>query len=187
MATAPVQPGVPMTAEQLLELPDDGMRHELVEGVLRTTAPAGARHGLIAARLLVRLGTFVQTHRLGEFFAAETGFRLRRDPDTVRAPDVAFVGADRAAEAGVPGFPALAPDLVAEVVSPSDRAVDVVGKALAWLDAGVRLVWVVDPQNRTVTVYRQDGVAVLRGGDVLDGEDVLPGFALPLEELWRRA
>ena len=185
MSTAPASRTAPMTAEQLLELPDDGMRHELVEGELTTMVPAGGTHGRIAARLLVRLGAFVGTHRLGELFAAETGFRLRRDPDTVRAPDVAFVGADRAAEAGVPGFPALAPDLVAEVVSTSDRAVDVVGKALAWLDAGVRLVWVVDPQNRTVTVYRQDGVAVLHGADVLDDGDVLPGFALPLEELWR--
>ncbi len=185
MSTAPAQRTAPMTAEQLLELPDDGMRHELVDGELRTMVPAGGAHGRIAARLLGRLFGFVETHRLGELFAAETGFRLRRDPDTVRAPDVAFVGADRVADAGVPGFPALAPDLVAEVVSPSDRAVDVVGKALAWLDAGVRLVWVVDPQNRTVTVYRQDGVAVLRDADVLDGGDVLPGFALPLEELWR--
>jgi Uma2 family endonuclease len=99
-------------------------------------APAGGAHGRIAARLLGRMFGFVETHRLGELFAAETGFRLRRDPDTVRAPDVAFVGADRAAEAGVPGFPAVVPDQVAEVVGPSDRAVDVVGEALAWLDAG---------------------------------------------------
>ena len=116
--------------------------------------------------------------------AAETGLRLSSDPDTVRAHDVGFVRTDRVAEARVPGFPAPAPDLVAEVVSPSDRATEVTGKALAWLDAGVSTVWVVDPENRTVTVYRQDGVVVLRGGDVLDGGDVLPGFALPLEELW---
>ena len=185
MSTAPASHTVPMTAEQLLQLPDDGMRHELVEGELRTMAPAGARHGLIAAALLVRVGSFVEERRSGAVLAAETGFRLRRDPDTVRAPDVAFVRADRLAEAEVPGFAELAPDLVAEVVSPNDRAAEVTGKALAWLDAGVRLVWVVDPEIRTVTVYRRDGVTVLRAGDVLDGEDVLPGFVLPLPELWR--
>jgi Uma2 family endonuclease len=126
----------------------------------------------------------VERERLGEVFTAETGFVLRRDPDTVRAPDVAFVRAERVPQARVPGFPAMAPDLVAEVVSPYDRAVEVSGKALAWLDAGVRLVWVVDPENRTVTVHRPGGTTVLRGRDQLSGEDVLPGFALPLEELW---
>jgi Uma2 family endonuclease len=185
MSTAPAQQVAPMTAEQLAELPDDGMRHELVEGVLSTMAPAGWRHGRIAARLLTRVDGFVEGNRLGEVATAETGFLLRRDPDTVRAPDVAFVRADRAPEAETPGFVALAPDMVAEVVSPSDRVAEVTGKALAWLDAGVRLVWVVDPETRTVTVYRRDGVSVLRAEDVLEGEDVLPGFALPLEELWR--
>jgi Uma2 family endonuclease len=102
----------------------------------------------------------------------------------VRAPDVAFVRAERVPQARVPGFPALAPDLVAEVVSPSDRAVDVAEKALAWLDAGVHLVWVVDPVNRTVTVHSPGGTRVLRGGDELSGQDVLPGFALSLEDLW---
>jgi Uma2 family endonuclease len=184
MATAPMQTHVPMTAQELAELPDDGTRHELVEGVLRTMTPAGGEHGRTGARLLVRMGAFVERERLGELFTAETGFLLRRDPDTVRAPDVAFVRTECAPQARVPGFPALAPDLVAEVVSPSDRAVEVAGKALAWLDAGVRLVWVVDPQNRTVTVHRPGGTTVLRGTDQLSGEDVLPGFALPLEELW---
>ena len=91
---------------------------------------------------------------------------------------------EHAPQARVPGFPALAPDLVAEVVSPSDRAVEVSGKALAWLEAGVRLVWVVDPENRTVTVHRPVSASVLRSRDTPSGEDVLPGFALPLEELW---
>ncbi|TFV63049.1 Uma2 family endonuclease [Geodermatophilus sp. DF01-2] len=184
MSTAPAQQSALMTAEQLFELPDDGMRHELVEGVLHTVAPAGAEHGWVGARLLVRIGAFLDTRDLGAVFTAETGFRLRRDPDTVRAPDVAFVRADRVAEARVPGFPSLAPDLVAEVVSPNDRASEVVGKALAWLDAGVSAVWVVDPENRTVTVYRHDGVRVLRGSDTLQDEEVLPGFTLPLGELW---
>ena len=184
MATAPIQTAAPMTAQELSELPGDGTRHELVEGVLRTMTPAGGEHGRTGARLLVRLGAFVEQERLGEVFTAETGFVLRRDPDTVRAPDLAFVRAERVPQARVSGFPALAPDLVAEVVSPYDRAVEVSGKALAWLDAGVRLVWVVDPENRTVTVHRPSGTAVLRGRDTLSGEDVAVGFALPLDELW---
>ncbi|WNV76589.1 Uma2 family endonuclease [Geodermatophilus sp. DSM 44513] len=184
MSTAPALQPALMTAEQLVELPDAGKRHELVEGVLLSMAPAGGRHGSTGARLLIRVGTFVEDRDLGDVFTAETGFLLRRDPDTVRAPDVAFIASDRVAEARVPGFIPLAPDLVAEVVSPSDRATDVTAKALAWLDAGVRLVWVVDPETRTVTVYRPDGVRVLRGADALDGGDVLPGFTLPLTGLW---
>ena len=97
---------------------------------------------------------------------------------------VAFVRAERIPQARVPGFPAMAPDLVAEVVSPYDRAVDVSGKALALLHAGVRLVWVIDPANRTVTVQPPGETTVLRGRDQLSGEDVLAGFLLPLEELW---
>ncbi|MCV2488238.1 Uma2 family endonuclease [Geodermatophilus sp. YIM 151500] len=184
MASAPNQQAPPVTAAQLIDLPDDGLRHELVEGTLRTMTPAGGEHGRIGARLLIRVGVFVEAQQLGEVFTAETGFWLARDPDTVRAPDVAFVRADRVPDARVPGFVPLAPDLVAEVVSPTDRAVEVAGKALSWLDAGVRLVWVVDPENRTVTVHRPDGASVLRAQDVLHGEDVLPGFALPLRELW---
>ena len=173
-----------VTAEELQELPDDGARHELVEGVVTTVVPAGGEHGRIAARLLILIGNHVLHERLGEVFTAETGFVLRRGPDTVRAPDVAFVRAERAAEARVPGFPALAPDLVAEVVSPSDRLVEVVAKATAWLEAGVRVVWVVDPVNRTVSVYRSDRVSVLRRDDVLSGDEVLVGLSLPLSDLW---
>jgi Uma2 family endonuclease len=173
-----------MTAQELAELAGDGARYELVEGVLHTMTPAGGSHGLVGATLLGRMYAVVAAGNLGRLFTAETGFMLGRDPDTVRAPDVAFVRAERVPEARVPGFPAMAPDLVAEVVSPYDRAVEVSGKALAWLDAGVRLVWVVDPENRTVTVHRPGSASVLRSRDTLSGEDVLVGFALPLEELW---
>lgn len=173
------------TADDLLALPDDGRRHELVEGVLRTTTPAGARHGRTAARLLLRVGAHAETHDLGVVLAAETGLVLSREPDTVRAPDLAFVRAEHAAALETPGFAALAPDLVAEVVSPGDRASEVTSKALAWTDAGVLVVWVVDPQSRVVTVHDGAGTRVLRGDDVLDGGDVLPGLAVPLPELWR--
>ena len=181
-----VRPG--MTAEELYELPDDGMRHELVEGELRAMPPAGFEHGSVAADLLIRVGSFVYAQKLGVVLAAETGFVLRRGPDTVRAPDVAFVRADR-----VPPreerrtFAELAPDLVAEVTSPYDRVGEVNGKVAQWIDAGVRLVWVVDPETRVVVAHQPGGVAhLLREGDILDGNDVLPGFRLPLSELFDR-
>lgn len=179
-------PTGPMTAEQLLELPDDGLRHELVEGELRTMSPAGYRHGKIALDLGRRIGNHAAEHGLGDVLSSETGFVLRRDPDTVRAPDVAFVKAERArALSSVTGFAEVAPDLVVEVVSPSDRASEVTAKAVAWLDAGVRLVWVVDPQARLVTVHRPDGVLTLvRGADaVLDGGDVVPGLQVRLADV----
>jgi Uma2 family endonuclease len=183
-ATAPIEhPGV--TAEELFELPDDGLRHELVEGEQRTMAPAGFDHGRVALRIGARILDHVEQQLLGEVLAAETGFVLARGPDTVRAPDVAFVAAERV-PAETRGFAELAPDLVVEVVSPSDRASEVSSKAAMWLDAGVRLVWVVDPQARLAAVHHPGGlVTVLRADGVLDGEDVLPGFRLPLSTVFR--
>ena len=175
-----------MTAEQLVDLPDDGRRHELVSGELHSMAPAGAQHGSVAFEIGLAVGLHVREHRLGRCFAAETGFVLSRRPDTVRAPDLAFVRADRAeALERYARFADVVPDLVVEVVSPYDRSTKTVEKALMWVDAGVRLVWVVDPQARLVTVYRDDGVvALVRGpGAVLDGGDVLPGMRIPLDEL----
>jgi Uma2 family endonuclease len=177
----------PMTAEELFELPDDGLRHELVEGELRSLPPAGFEHGDVTLELAFHVKAFVREHRLGAVLAAETGFVIGRAPDTVRAPDVAFVSSDRLPPGRERRFAELAPDLVAEVTSPSDRVAEVNEKVGQWLDAGVRLVWVVDPQTRIVVVHHPDGLArVLRGDDVLDGGDVLPGFALPLRELFRR-
>ena len=183
-ATAPIEP-LAMTAEELFELPDDGMRHELVEGEPRTMTPAGFDHGRVAMRLGACILQHVDAQHLGGVVAAETGFVLGRGPDTVRAPDVAFVAADRVPLARTAGFAELAPDLVVEVVSPSDRSSDVSSKAAMWLDAGVRLVWVVDPQARLAAVHHPGGlVTVLREDGVLDGEGVLPGFRLPLVALF---
>jgi Uma2 family endonuclease len=182
-ATAPIEP-LGMTAEELLDLPDDGMRHELVEGELRTMPPAGFEHGRVAVRVAARLLEYVDENGAGDVLAAETGFLLRRGPDTVRAPDAAFVAAGRVMP-NTRTFAELAPDLVVEVVSPSDRASDVASKATEWLDAGVRLVWVVDPQARLAAVHHPGGVVtVLRDDGVLDGEDVLPGFRLALSSLF---
>lgn len=175
-----------MTAGEFFDLPDDGTRHELVEGELQSMTPAGFDHGDIAMELGFHVKAFVRAAALGAVLAAETGFVISRNPDTVRAPDVAFVRADRLPPRGERShFAELAPDLVAEVVSPSDRVSDVNSKVALWLDAGVRLVWVVDPANQVVVAHLPGGVAhLLRIGDVLDGEDVLPGFHLPLSELF---
>lgn len=176
----------PMTAEQLAQLPDDGWRYELIDGEPQRMAPAGKRHGRIALKLGRRVGDYVEQAGLGECYGAETGFLVGRDPDTVRAPDLAFIRADRDSFLDEVGFSEIVPDLVAEVVSPSDRASAVTRKALFWLEAGVRLVWVIDPEAQVVTVHRGgDVIGLLQGEDaILSGEDVLPGFSARLADLF---
>ena len=176
-----------MTAEELLMLPDDGKRYELIEGVLNKMSPAGMAHGLVAMRAGVILFNFVHHRELGEVFAAETGFVLSTDPDTVRAPDAAFVAAGRLPSGDFPpGYLRLAPDLVVEVVSPSDSASELQSKVCTWLDAGCRLVWVVYPGTRSVTVYRsRENVQVLAEDDTLDGSPVFDGFSAEVRDLFR--
>jgi len=176
-----------MTAEQLMRLPlGRGKRYELRRGELLMMTPSGALHGDI----VMALGTLMRMHasqnKLGKVLAAETGFKIHTNPDTVRAPDVAFVTRERIPPTGVPrGYWELAPDLVAEVVSPGDNAADVQDKIEEWLNAGVRRVWVVYPDTQTIHVYRSlKEVGVLKSGDRLDGEDVLPGFSCTVEEIF---
>lgn len=171
----------PMTAEELLRthLPDK--RVELVRGVLVVREPTGFRHGAVSARLTRLLADHVDAHRLGSVLAAETGFQLATAPDTVRAPDVAFVSRERLPDPEPAGYAALAPDLVVEVLSPGDRPGETLAKVADWLNAGTRLVWVVDPVRRQAHVYRQDGSEALVAEDrALDGEDVVPGFTCPI-------
>ncbi len=172
------------TAEQLLHLNLPNKRTELVRGALVVREPAGGSHGRVAMNLAVELGIHIRQTHQGYLFAAETGFVLERDPDTVRAPDIAFVQRARWPQPEPVGFPELAPDLVAEVKSPGDRPGEVLVKVAAWLDAGVRLVWVIDPQQRAARAYRADGSeTVIAAEGSLDGEDVLPGFACLLSEI----
>lgn len=175
----------PMTAEELLRLNVPNKRTELVRGQLRVREPAGYQHGDVAATCLALLHHFVREHRLGRVFAAETGFTLSRDPDTVRAPDVAFISTARLLPRDTRGFAELAPDLVVEVLSPDDRPGEVLEKAGDWLKAGCRLVWVIDPLRRTGCVYRADGtLALLDEHDAFDGEEVVPGFRSELSVLF---
>lgn len=175
-----------VTAEELLHMPDDGFRYELVKGELIKMAPAGKEHGKLAMRLGWRLAQYVESHGLGEVCAAETGFHLSSNPDTVRAPDAAFVRQSRVEEAGsVAGFWPGAPDLAVEVISPSDTYSQVQDKALHWLNAGTLMVVVVDPRQQTVTVYRSlTDIVILTTGDELEGKDVVPGWTLPVDELF---
>jgi Uma2 family endonuclease len=174
-----------MTADELFARPDDGKRCELVQGELRMMSPAGGRHGRIALKLARRLGDYVEQHDLGETFAAETGFVLEQDPDTVRAPDVAFVSHSRLKGlADHPGYLPLAPDVVAEVVSPSDSSSDVEEKALGWLSAGVAVVLVVDPQTKTIRDYRSAHEIHVYAEGKIDLGAVISGYHLDVSELF---
>jgi Uma2 family endonuclease len=170
-----------LTADELLRLNLPDKRTELVRGVLVVREPAGYLHGRVAAKLANLLMNHVEAHDLGCVLAAETGFKLTVDPDTVRAPDVAFIRRDRLPDPPPAGYAELAPDLVVEVLSPDDRPGHVLAKVADWLSAGTKLVWVVDLVRRNARVYRADGSeSLLTERDMLDGEDVLPGFACPL-------
>ena len=170
-----------MTAEELagLSIPDKSV--ELVRGRLVVREPPGTRHGDLAGRLFVRVATFVEAHALGVAYPQDTGFRIRTNPDTVRAPDVAFVARDRVHLVPATGYAPLAPDLVAEILSPDDRPGEVLAKVADWLDAGTRLVWVIDPRRSEAHVHRSDGsLSVIDIDGPLVGEAVLPAFTCPL-------
>ena len=181
-----------MTAEQLMEYDARGMRTELIRGRLVVREPAKYRHGAIAMHVAVRIGMFLERdqlernapHPLGDLLAAETGFTLQRGPDTVRAPDVAFVSWARRPD-NRDTFAEIAPDLAVEVLSPGDRTGEVRAKVADWLNAGTSLVWVIDPRRRDARVFRADGSqSMLSDSESLNGETTLPGFSLPLASLF---
>jgi Uma2 family endonuclease len=175
-----------MTADDLWRRPDDGLRHELVRGELTVMTPAGVEHGILAGRITILLGAHVKAKRLGEVLTAEAGFLITRNPDTVRAPDVAFVAKEHFPAAGLPkGFAPFPPDIAVEVLSPGDAQVDVEEKTEQWLQAGAAMVWIVNPRARTVTVHRKGrDPRVLRENDVLNGEEVCPGFSVRVGEFF---
>ena len=175
-----------MTADQLERIDIPGKSTELIRGRLVISEPPGTFHGKLSARLLLRVGAFVEAHRLGEVFAQDTGFKIESNPDTVRAPDLAFLGTQRLAAVATRGYAAIAPDLIAEILSPGDRPGEVRAKIEAWLAAGVRLAWELDPERRIATVHRADGsTSLIEAGGALDGETVIPGFRCELMDLYR--
>lgn len=175
-----------LTADELLMLPDDGSRRELIKGELITMTPSGSEHSVITAILAREVAPFVSERKLGLVFGAEGGFEIESDPDTVRAPDLAFVRQERVPASGVPkGYWPGAPDLAAEVISPNDRYEEVDEKVADWLRAGTETVWVLNPRRRTVAVHGRGGeVRMLAATDELTGGDVLPGFHTPVAALF---
>jgi Uma2 family endonuclease len=174
-----------ISADDLERLTPPNKRSELVRGVLVVREPPGYQHGVVTARLARIIADYVDARRAGEVLAGDPGFKLASNPDTVRAPDVAFVKRERAPDPSPTGFADFAPDLAVEVLSPNDRPGEVLAKVADWLSAGSSLVWVVDPARRSARVYRADGSEVLVSvDDALDGEDVLPGFICPLAALF---
>ena len=176
----------PVTAEELFNMPDDGYRYELVRGKLRKIALAGQYHGEHAGTVFVSLHIYVRTNGLGKTYAAETGFKIGSNPDHVRAPDAAFVSRERLEAIGEgPGYWPAAPDLAIEVISPSDRYTEVAEKVRDWLDAGTRMVVVVNSRRREVAVYLPgEDPDTLTEDDVLDGGDVVPGWTIPVREIF---
>lgn len=179
--------GKAITAEDLFRMNRGMQRFELVGGELREMSPAGFQHGVIINRLSSLLTEVVDRNALGVVLGAETGFILSRSPDTVRGPDVSFVTRERIARIGIPMayFPE-APDLAVEVVSPGDTVTEVESKAEDWLNGGTRLLWVVSPRSRTVTVYHSlQNIVVLTENETLDGGAVVPGFSCRVADLFQ--
>jgi len=176
---------VQTTADELLRLPRGKNSYELIRGELKTMAPAGYEHGKLAMEFATLLNIHVKANKLGQVTAAETGFKLTTNPDTVRAPDAAFISQQRLDEVGpVQGYWPGAPDLAVEVISPNDLYTEVSEKVTEWLKAGSKMVVVINPRTEQVLVHMPGDVNVLEGDDTLDGGDVVPGWQLPIKELF---
>jgi len=173
------------TVEEIAADPPEG-RWELIEGELVAMTPSGAEASTAGSNLNAMVNAHVRRNRLGFTFNAEGGFRPDPASETLRSPDVAFVRADRFPGGRRPtGFPALAPDFVAEVLSPTDRRSAALQKCAWWLESGVRLVWLVDPARRAVLALTPDELPTLAGeGDTLDGGEVIPGLAIPVADIF---
>ena len=175
-----------MTADELLLMPrGDGRRYELIRGALVEKMPGGKSQGVVGSRIDRILGNYAEENDYGITLSIDTGFRLDRDPDTVRAPDVAWFAPGRLPEPE--GFPELAPDLAVEVKSPGNSWPEITAKAYMWLSYGSQQVWVADPATNTVTIYRMSAAPVTLGEDAtLDGGELLPGFSIAVWRMFRR-
>jgi Uma2 family endonuclease len=173
-----------LTAEEFYAHPGRDSS-ELVRGRLRVSEPPGGEHGALAVRLAAKLAAHVERHGLGTVLV-ESGYVLRRKPDTVRGPDVSYISAVRLPPDRMPiAFIPIAPDLAVEVLSPDNRPGDLDDRIADYLEAGTRMVWVVDPRNAQVAVHRRFGAPEALGlADSLTGGDVIPGFRLSVAELF---
>ena len=175
-----------LTADDLLRLHSAGVRGELIMGVLHETVSNGLEHGEVVVNLAAEFHNFVRPRRLGRVVASDSGIQLERNPDTVREPDIAYISAERLPlDARVRGYSQVAPDLVVEVVSPSDRPAQVYDKAQMWLRFGVRLVLIVDPETRSIMAVSLEGATrTFTEDDTLDCGDVLPGFSCAVRDIF---
>lgn len=176
----------PTSVEEFYEIAFEGFRGELVRGKLRETMPTSILHGIIAGRIAGLICVFLLQNKIGEVLTAETGFRLSSVEKTVRVPDVAFLSNEKLAE--VENFSKFfegTPDLAVEVISPSETYNDVQEKLEDYLSAGVKMVWIIRPKQKTITVYRSlFDFSVLHENEELDGADVLPGFKCDLQNVF---
>jgi len=174
-----------LTSDELWKIVANGSRYELSKGELVSMTPIGIQHGAVVGNLQLLLGTFVKKNGLG-LVGPEIGFRLSRDPDTVRAPDVAFIAKSRLPKEGIPKkFADFPPDLAVEVLSPEDTASELLRKVEEYLQAGVPLIWVVDPATQTVTVYRSlQDVHIVSSDQQLEGGEAVPGFQCKVADLF---
>ena len=175
-----------LSADDLLRLDSKGVRGELIRGVLCKTMPTGLTHGEIVMNLAAELSSFTKPRRLGRVVGSDSGMLLERNPDTVREPDIAFISAQKLPlEVRLSGYFEGAPDLAVEVTSPNDSPRDVYHKARMWISFGVHLVWVVDPDTRTIEVHRPGlPLQTLSEDDTLDGNTVLPGFTCAVSDIF---
>jgi Uma2 family endonuclease len=172
-----------MSIEEFAALPDEGL-WELIDGEPIEMTPSAGRSSHTGGRIHTKLANHVEPSGMGWAFPADAGFILFDDRAVVRSPDAAFVRLDRLPT--LPdGFIPLAPDFAVEVLSPSDRRADALAKVAMYLQAAVKLVWLVDPERRAVTVFRPDEtIAVLHDGETLDAGDVVPGFSMGVSEMF---
>ncbi|HEX2172505.1 MAG TPA: Uma2 family endonuclease [Dehalococcoidia bacterium] len=175
-----------LKAEDLLDLPDDGRSHELIDGELVEMSSAGGQHGAVLVALVAVLDPFIEENELGRLLGGDTGIVLSRDPDTVLGPDLCFFARGRLPDDVPDNFIEIIPDFVIEIDSPSDRAGDVYDKVQKWLEAGVRQVWNVYPRRRSIVAYSgRNEVRTFRATDMIDAAPVLPDFRCPVARLFR--
>ena len=175
-----------ITADELLQLYSRGVRGELIRGELCETMSTGGKHGEAVMKTGILLGNFIMSRSLGRLAGSDSGVLLERDPDTVREPDIAYISAERLPlDVEVSGYYEVIPDLVVEVISPGDSAREVMDKALMWLSFGARMVWAINPESRSVDVYRPgERTVTLTETHTLDGLDIIPGFTCPVADIF---
>jgi Uma2 family endonuclease len=176
------------TDEEFMALPDDGHHYEIINGELIDMGNSGALHGYVCSTLMILLGGYVRQHNLGAMLDSSTAFKMKNG--NKRSPDIAFFAKERLQGIAVlpSGYLEGAPDLAVEVLSPGNTVEEINDKLTEYFDNGSRLVWVINPTQHYVLVYRsaQEPDRLLKGKDSLDGEEVIPGFTLAIADLFQK-